>query len=334
MADAEAVGRADPASWGRGELRAGLERGSTTERVHLVLALDGGTPAGVADVRFWLQDNAHVAEAVLAVGARHRRRGVGAALLAHVLDLAEAGGRTAVRVGVDRPVGADAATWPGSVAARRWGFTRGQLAARRQLPLPVPAQRLAALEAAARPHAAGYRVRAFAGPVPEADLEAVAGLTARMSTDAPAGDLVVEPEVWDGARLREVEAERAAQGRRQWVAVAQAPTGELVGFTVLVRADHEPERLVQLDTLVLREHRGHRLGMLLKLACLRRAVADCPGAQRVSTWNAVSNTPMVAVNEALGFVLDELVEEFEAPVADVRRALAGRGSGQTLRSLT
>ncbi|NAZ78296.1 GNAT family N-acetyltransferase, partial [Kineococcus sp. T13] len=318
----QSADRPDPACWQRAELRAELERGGAEERVHWLLAREGGRAVGAAEVRLTLLDNPHVAALELAVGPAHRRRGVGTRLLAAALDVAAAAGRTSVRTAVERPVQADPAHWPGLLAARRWGFERGRSEARRQLPLPVPAGRLAALEAAALPHARGYRLRASAGPVPEQDLDAVAALVARMSTDAPAGDLLVEPEAWDAARVREGEAARAAQGRRQWLALAAAPSGELVGYTMLVQSAHEPERLLQWDTLVVREHRGHRLGTLLKLACLRAAVADAPRARRVTTWNAVSNTPMIAVNEALGFRWDEAVEELEADVADVRAALA------------
>ncbi|WP_432524134.1 GNAT family N-acetyltransferase [Kineococcus sp. SYSU DK006] len=318
----QSAGRPDPACWQRAELRAELERGSAEERVHWLLAHRDGRAVGAAEVRLTLLDNLHVAAVELAVGPEHRRRGVGTRLLGAALDVAAAAGRTSVRTAVEHPVQADPARWPGLLAARRWGFERGRSEARRQLQLPVPAGRLEALEAGARPHAEGYRLRAWAGPVPEQDLDAVAALAARMSTDAPSGDLRVEPEAWDAARVRENEAARAAQGRRQWLAVAAAPSGELVGYTMLVQSAHEPERLLQWDTLVVREHRGHRLGTLLKVACLRAAVADAPQARRVTTWNAVSNAPMIAVNEALGFRWDETVEELEADVADVRAALA------------
>lgn len=321
LAEGEALDRPDPATWKRGELRAVLEYGSTSELVHFVLASQDGEPVGVADVRFSLADNTHVATVHVVVRPAHRRRGIGTALFAHALDLAQAAGRTSVRIGVDRPSDQEESTWPGAVAARRWGFVKGQVDARRQLALPVAPERVDALREQALPFATGYAVRSFAGAVPEPDLEALAHLNSRMSTDAPMGDLEIEPETWTGERLRELEALRAAQGRHQWVAVAESSTGELVAYTVIVRSDHEPERLLQLDTLVLREHRGHRLGMLVKLECLRAAVAENPAAQRISTWNAVSNTPMIAVNQALGFELDELIAEFEAPLADLRQTL-------------
>ena len=63
----------------------------------------------------------------------------------------------------------------------------------------------------------------------------------------------------------------------------------------------QPERANQAGTLVLREHRGHRLGALVKAAVLRELAATLPEVRKISTYNSDSNLPMVAVNEALGF---------------------------------
>ena len=45
---------------------------------------------------------------------------------------------------------------------------------------------------------------------------------------------------------------------------------------------------------LLREHRGHRLGTLVKLENLRRAARQWPDVRVVSTWNDPDNRPMVA----------------------------------------
>ena len=78
-------------------------------------------------------------------------------------------------------------------------------------------------------------------------------------------------------------------------------TGELVAYTVLAWRPEVPESLIQEDTLVAGEHRGHRLGMLIKAANLRGAQEKWPSARSVLTWNASGNQHMLAINTALGF---------------------------------
>jgi hypothetical protein len=58
----------------------------------------------------------------------------------------------------------------------------------------------------------------------------------------------------------------------------------------------------QVITAVTREHRGHRLGLLLKLAMMELLATTEPQLERIETLNAASNEYMVAVNDALGYV--------------------------------
>jgi RimJ/RimL family protein N-acetyltransferase len=51
----------------------------------------------------------------------------------------------------------------------------------------------------------------------------------------------------------------------------------------------------------VREHRGHRLGLFLKIAMLRWLAEQEPQLRYLETWNAASNAHMIRVNEILGY---------------------------------
>ncbi|HET6391383.1 MAG TPA: GNAT family N-acetyltransferase [Blastococcus sp.] len=269
-----------------------LSDGGSRTGTHRAAVVDGAV-AGALRLILPLRDNGTVAILDLAVHPDHRRRGIGSALLAEALDLAAAHGRTDVIADVDEP-GPDS---PGRAFALRHGWTCDLLETRRDLVLPVDEDRLAALDADA---GAGYDVVTWRDRTPEDLLEDRALLARRMTTDAPQGDLPVEEEDWDGARMREQEAVSLARGRAVLSAGA-VRDGRLVAYTDLQIPLAQPERAQQAGTLVLREHRGHRLGARMKVAVLRRLAADFPAVRRISTYNSEANRPMVAVNEALGF---------------------------------
>ena len=70
-------------------------------------------------------------------------------------------------------------------------------------------------------------------------------------------------------------------------------------------------------TVLTRTHRGHRLGLLVKVAMLELLAGHEPRLERIVTGNADSNKYMIAINVELGFqVLDHWVN-WELAVADV-----------------
>jgi GNAT superfamily N-acetyltransferase len=108
-------------------------------------------------------------------------------------------------------------------------------------------------------------------------------------------DLAVHPAARrrgvGSALLTEAGRLAAAAGRTALVADVDEPVPELPGRAFALRHGWRCER----------EHRGHRLGARIKVAVLREVAATLPAVRRISTYNADSNRPMVAVNEALGF---------------------------------
>ena len=148
-----------------------------------------------------------------------------------------------------------------------------------------------------------YRVHQWSGRTPDRWLDDMALLFTRMSTDAPNAGLDEPEDVWTRERLIEYE-DRAETGPKTSVVsvVEHLPTARLAGMTEL-GVPAEPDRPVsQNDTIVLEEHRGQRLGMLLKAANIRHLRSTAPGHPSIITFNAEENRHMLEVNEAVGFL--------------------------------
>ncbi|MEC5179997.1 hypothetical protein [Arthrobacter sp. CG_A4] len=149
---------------------------------------------------------------------------------------------------------------------------------------------------------AEYELLAWTGSCPEETAGQLAVLMSRMSIDTPTGELSYDPEQWDVARLRNVEDTRQRAGLTALVAAARhRGSGELAAYSVLQLTPSNPWLADQDDTLVAAGHRGHRLGMLVKLRNLRRIRAEFPAVERVFTYDAAENDHMLAINVALGF---------------------------------
>ena len=184
--------------------------------------------------------------------------------------------------------------------ARGYRFEQVERLSRLALPSPGLDAQLATAEAASGPD---YRVHTWGANTPEEWLEDRAIMSTRMSTDAPSAGLEEPEDVYTPERIRDTEARIIASGRDRLLAAAEhIPSGHLVGFTVLSVPPQRHRAVQQYATLVLREHRGHRLGMLLKLANLAHLTRTVPGHPSVMTFNAEENRPMLDVNEAVGYV--------------------------------
>ncbi len=172
------------------------------------------------------------------------------------------------------------------------------------LNLPVPPETLEGQLARAMERAGSdYRVHTWTNPTPERWVEDIAIIMNRMSTDAPHGDLDIEEEPWDAERVRQRD-ERRVKARRQALiaAVEHIPSGRLVAYNGLSMSATDPARPVhQAETLVLKEHRGHRLGTIVKIANIQHLARVNPEAPVIFTDNAEENRPMLDVNEAVGF---------------------------------
>ncbi|MBD8043958.1 GNAT family N-acetyltransferase [Arthrobacter sp. Sa2BUA2] len=285
----------------------------------VILLPAGPEPAGAAVLIVPLTDNTHAVWVDVMVDPAARGAGLGRSLLRAAEEYAASLGRRVLDAETEHRLAGTGtgaggavlrpATGTGEIPAdasarfaQAAGFALEQVERISLLELENGADFSAGLSRARAAAGDGYALETWTGRCPDALVSDYAKLKQRMSTDAPMGDLEWEEEAWDVERVRESEATQAAAGvDLLCCAVRDLSTDTLAGHTVLWVQREQPQAAMQDDTLVLRAHRGHSLGMLLKTANLQRLQQERPQVRRIYTWNAEENRHMLRINEALGF---------------------------------
>lgn len=254
-----------------------------------------GRVAGVLGVWLPQRDNRHLSIVEVTVDPLIRRRGVGRVLFQAGVEHTRKHGRNVVV--------APLAGRPANEAfALAMGLDRAAEEIRRRQDLPsLDWQQLDAEYAAALTRSAGYELIPLGGAVPAELVDDVAHLAAAIN-DAPTEGLDIEDEAFTIERIRAFEAAMASRHIRIYRLVARArESGVLAGHTVVGIDGEQPWYGGQFDTSVHGEHRGHRLGLLLKIAMLRWLAEAEPQLRVLDTSNVASNTQMIKVNETLGY---------------------------------
>jgi RimJ/RimL family protein N-acetyltransferase len=268
---------------------------------------DGATePVGVLELELPTRDNLQLVWASITVHPAQRRQGHGSAMMKELLRRAEAADRSTIWLeAVEEDLGA-------RKFLEGFGFRYASSdARRRQVLADVDGEEIERLWSRAQAAATDYRLERLTAPASEDVLADLAAVTAVIN-DAPMGELTYEDEVFDPQRIRDFETARARQGDRCYRLVARhRETGEISGHTLVVRSPHRERLAGQGDTAVARTHRGHQLGLLLKIAMMRWIAGAEPDIEVIETYNNVDNHHMIAVNEAIGYRLSQVFATFE-----------------------
>jgi GNAT superfamily N-acetyltransferase len=270
---------------------------------HLVADRDGEIVATLT-VSLPTLDNLHLAELDIVVHPEHRRQGLGRALFARGVAVAREEGRRTI-------TGNYVTQLPGG-PERDAGFAAFAEAMGTKPALPEVRRRLDVTTAdtaswdrlyeEALPLAKGYSAVRWIGAAPDEYVEDVAMLDGRLLLDAPMGDLDIEPEKVDVARVRANEDTQLKRGRRTYHAgMRHDDTNRLVAWTAINFDADNPDHAWQQITIVDPGHRGHRLGLIVKIENLRQTLEHEPQTHVIDTWNAAENTHMIAINETLGY---------------------------------
>ncbi|QCW50103.1 GNAT family N-acetyltransferase [Nocardioides dongxiaopingii] len=269
---------------------------------HHLLARRDGEPVGAASVSTVGRDNPHLAFLEVYCLPGSRRLGVGTALLREAEHLALGLGRRTLLAETIAPPGQES---PGLAFAGAHGYRRAGLEEKKSVDLAATEHLWDDVDAEVAGPSGGHDVLWWGDTTPEDQVERVCALYTRFLGEIPLGDVDLRPETWDAERLRAAEAHQAAVGRQRLLVAARAPDGSLVGYSEAVRALAAPHRCGISGTLVLPEHRGHALGLALKVRLHRLVREQWPDCATVLTGNAGGNAAMNAVNDRLGYVAVE-----------------------------
>jgi hypothetical protein len=183
------------------------------------------------------------------------------------------------------------------VALTALGFDSSLTHAVRRLRLDDPDPSWPAMRREAESAAADYELVRRVGPTPEGDLPEMVVLREAIN-DAPDA---LEFESYPVERITAYEQALVRRRQTQYTVVARhRATGEPAGLTMVCVDEFDPSVAHQEDTSVVRAHRGHRLGLLLKLDMIEWLRDERPEVTATETWNDATNHHMIAVNERLG----------------------------------
>lgn len=302
ITEAEAAERPydDGTPWESFRAAVTVER-SDVERTYLLAEIDG-VAVGVGLFVTFTLDNLHLAELGIVTHPAHRRRGVGTALLADLEARAAASGRTSWSGGFQAPLDHDG---PGHAFCAANGYDVVSGEGIKAIDLIASAPSWPPLRDDVAAHLGGYRIETFVDTMPEQWVDGFCRLMSFFHDEIPTGDLDLENAAWTPARLREHEERMATIGKSWLGAVAVAVDGEVAGFTELSLVRSHPVHAWNGGTLVDPAHRGHRLGLGMKLASHTLVRELYPACGTVLTGNADVNAPMNAVNETMGYRLVE-----------------------------
>jgi GNAT superfamily N-acetyltransferase len=276
----------------------------------LVPGDEPGTWAASCRLAFPVHENRHAAHLDLVVAPGYRRRGIGTALLRHAAIRAAENGRT--QLCTDSREGT-----AGEAFAVAVGANRCVTEVRRVLDLAdVPAGLLDTLRGRAEAASAGYSIVTWLGRCPEKYLDGTAEVLNAMG-DAPLNP-DEEPEHHDAQRFRDGEALDDIQKQRGYSVLAVCDqTGDAAGMSRIVVDPNRPTWGFQQITAVRREHRGHRLGLRVKVAMMDWLAQAEPQIEHIITGNADSNSHMIGINADLGYRVFDRWSSWQFDVAKV-----------------
>jgi GNAT superfamily N-acetyltransferase len=260
------------------------------------------------------ETNRHLLWAAAYVLAGHRGHGIGRGWLPTVIDLMDRHGATVLSTAAD--------TDPGHTFLRALGAEPKLVERQSRLDLgQVDWDMVAGWVrdgAAASPRS---ELALYPSRLPDDMLDGYcAALNDLLNTmpfeDLDHGEIVITP-----AHVRDYYEELDVLGSDVHTCVVWEANGSIAGMTDVIKHPHEAGLVRQEFTGVHPRARGRGIGKWLKAAMLGHIRQAHPETVTVTTENAGSNAPMLAINEALGFRMHRVVTFYQVDRETLGRAV-------------
>ena len=170
-----------------------------------------------------------------------------------------------------------------------------------------------------RERALDYELVHYQSPLPDDVVERFCELVLVMNT-APReafeeDDVVLTPAAWRELESHVIDSKCQLHN----LIAVHKPTGEFAGYTQVKTQDLQPDLAWNWDTAVDPGHRNRGLGRWLKATMIQWIIATYPDLERVDTFNAGSNEPMLQINLEMGFEPVHVANAWQGELATVRK---------------
>lgn len=268
------------------------------------------------------ESNKHLFWADLYVRADARRRGIGSSWLPLLVELMKEHGCTVVGLGTEEPSGHAFLKWLGAAAKFSGAENRLKLAG-------VDWRMIDGWIGEGPKRSPETKLESYEGPLPEAMWQDYAPQLSSLLNTMPFenldyGEIVLTPD-----HMREYYARLEIGQDQLHTILTREPNGVISAITDTTWTPHRPTVIEQRFTAVRPDARGRGLGKWIKAAMLRHVHELHPKAEWVTTENAGSNAPMLAINKKLGFKEFRAATEYQISrddlAARIQRIAARKG---------
>jgi len=226
--------------------------------------------------------------------APYRRKGIARSFLPLIVDLMESHGCRTLTMDTEEESGHAFMKWLGAEKKMEGAENR----------LHIPDVDWAMIQRwidEGRQKSRETKLEIYDDHIPDAMLDEYAPQLTSLLNTMPWDDLDHGPIVVTPAILRDAYERFDMMGMKHHTVLTREPNGVISGITDMNWAPHRPTILEQMFTGVRPDARGRGIGKWLKGYMLDRMHQLYPDAEWISTGNADSNGPMLAINKRMGF---------------------------------